>query len=176
MKNYIIFVLGIIFFACTSFCAALVSNSVVDIKMDNMIIHKREGYVELLDNVVLKFEGIKVNANKAILFMSEKNNEKKKKEKKEKKKKKKNVPFSKMVATGNVRIYHTDGSVIGERAVWIKGKDTIKLTGNPSVHGAGGEIMYADAILFNIITKSCSFVGRSTGTGRLKSSDRKSLF
>jgi len=176
MRNKIIFILGIISIACSSFCAESSGKSIGDIKMDKMVVHNREGYIELLDNVVLKIDDAVIQANKAIVFMAKKSDKGKKKVKKKvagKGSGKDN--FSKMVATGNVRIKHPDGTVIGERAVWIKGKDTIRITGNPGVEAAGGETIYADAIIYNIGTKRCSFVGRPSGKGRVKSSDKKGL-
>ena len=172
-RSGIIFILGIISIACTSFCAEPSSKSIGDIKMDKMIVHNREGYIELLENVVLKIDDAVIKADKAIVFMSKKDDKDKKKKKKESSGK---DNFSKMVATGNVRIKHPDGMVVGERAVWIKGKDTIKITGNPGVEAIGGETIYADAIIYNIETKRCSFVGRPRGKGRVKSSDKSSLF
>ena len=179
MKNYIIrtrrsgiiFILGIISITFTSFCADSSSKSIGDIKMDKMIVHNREGYIELLDNVVLKIDDAVIKADKAIVFMSKKDDKDKNKKKSSGK-----DNFSKMVATGNVRIKHPDGTVVGERAVWIKGKDTIRLTGNPGVEAIGGETIYADAIIYNLVTKRCSFVGRPSGKGRVKSNDKKSLF
>lgn len=172
MKTYIIFIFGIIFFSCISFCAETVSNSVGNIKMDKMIYHSKKGYIELLENVVLKLDGTVLQANKAIVFMPQKDV----KEKTNKNKKLKKANFSKIVATGNVRIEHPDGIAIGERAVWLKGKDTIKLSGNPGVESANGETIYADAIIYDLKTKRCSFVGRPHGRGKVKSSDRKKLF
>ncbi len=172
-RSGIIFILGIISITCSSFCAETSGKSIGDIKMDKMIVHNREGYIELLENVVLKIDGAVIKADKAIIFMSKKGDKEKKKKKKEGSGK---DNFSKMVATGNVRIKHPDGTVVGERAVWIKGKDTIRLTGNPGVEAIGGETIYADAIIYNLVTKRCSFVGRPSGKGSVKSSDKSSLF
>ena len=168
-RSGIIFILGFLFITCSSFCAESSNKSIGDIKMDKVIVHNREGFIELLDNVILKIDDAVIRAEKAIVFLSKKNDKKKKKNSDKDK-------FSKMVATGNVRIKHPEGTVVGERAVWIKGKDTIRITGNPGVEGSSGETIFAEAIIYNIETKRCSFVGRPRGKGRIKSSDKKSLF
>ena len=169
MKTIFCFIFGIISIVSTSFAAEKSGKSIGDIKMDKMIVHNREGFIELLDNVVLKIDDAVIRANKAIVFLSKKDDKKKKKETGKDK-------FSKMVATGNVRIKHPEGTVVGERAVWTKGKETIRFTGNPGVEGISGETIFAEAIIYNIETKRCSFVGRPRGRGRIKSNDKKSLF
>jgi len=159
MKNYTIFVLGLISIAFTSLAAESGSNSVVDIKMDNMIYHKREGYIELLDNVVLKIDDTVVKADKAIICQSKKGGKGK-------------DQFEKIVATGHVKIKSPEGTVIGEKAVWTQDKNIVRLTGNPGVEHENGHIIHAEAIIYNLITKTCSFEGRPSGTGKIKKSDR----
>ncbi len=80
MKKYIIrsahsgiiFILGFIFITCTSFCAESSSKTIGDIKMDKVIVHNREGFIELLENVILKIDDAVIRADKAIVFLSKK--------------------------------------------------------------------------------------------------------
>lgn len=163
MKSSTILFLGLISIAFTTFGTESPSNSVVDIKMDNMIVHKREGYIELIDNVVLKIDDTIVKADKAIVFQSKDGGKGKK-------------AFEKIVATGRVRINSPEGVVMGEKAVWSQDKNVVRLTGNPGVEYETGRILNAKAINYNLLTKTCSFEGRSSGKNRFKSSDKDKLF
>ncbi len=159
MKKHAFIAIGLALLAVTAFGADTASNSVVDIKMDNMIYHKREGYIELLDNVVLKIDDTVVKADKALIFQSKKGG------------KGKNA-FEKIVATGHVKIDSPEGAVIGEKAVWTQDKNIVRFSGNPRVEHGNGHTVHAEAIIYNIITKTCSFEGRSSGKGKIKKSDR----
>ena len=161
----IIFILIVSFIfsgaASTSFAARTKSKkkkqSPITINANRMQYLKDENCMVAEDNVVVKFDGGTLMADKIIAFQGTTPEGKQ--------------DFTRIVATGNVIIKTPDRTLYGQKAVWQKNKKNIRVTGNPVVKEKGGQVIQADVIKYDLLLKKVTFEG--TAKAKMSVSGKK---
>lgn len=68
--------------------------------------------------------------------------------------------FTRIVATGNVRVQMGLRTVRGQKGEWERATKQIRITGNPVARERGGREITADAIIYDLALDKISFEGR----------------
>lgn len=68
--------------------------------------------------------------------------------------------FTRIVATGNVRVQMGWRTVRGQKGEWERATKQIRITGNPVARERGGREITADAIIYDLALDKISFEGR----------------
>lgn len=68
--------------------------------------------------------------------------------------------FTRIVATGNVRVRMGLRTVRGQKGEWERATKQIRITGNPVARERGGREITADAIIYDLALDKISFEGR----------------
>jgi len=134
-------------------------QSPITINAEKMQYLKQENCMVAEDNVVVKFDGGTLMADKIIAFQGT-NTEGKQ-------------DFVRIVATGNVIIKTPDRTLYGQKAVWQKNKNIIRITGEPVVKMKGGQQIQADVIKYDLKTNKVTFEGMAKAKMSVK--DKKNF-
>ncbi|MCX7848368.1 MAG: hypothetical protein N2595_10110 [bacterium] len=68
--------------------------------------------------------------------------------------------FTRIVASGNVRVHVGNRTVRGQHAEWTSASKAIRITGNPVARERGGREICSDAIQYDLVREKLSFEGR----------------
>ncbi len=122
-------------------------QSPITINANSMQYLKDENCMVAEDNVVVKFDGGTLMADKIIAFQGTTSEGKQE--------------FSRIVATGNVVVKTPDRTLYGKKAVWLKNQKIIRVTGNPVVKEKSGHEIHADVIKYDLVTQKVAFEGKA---------------
>ncbi len=131
------------------------SSNQVQISADRINYMQETGEMILEENVEIILNDVRMYADKVIAYSSKETENQ----------------FEKIVATGNVRIVTQDRKVFGQRAVFYNDTQKIRITGEPMVQEKAGNVLEANAIIFDIRLNKVSFEGRARA--RVKISDKE---
>ncbi len=127
--------------------AETTTQSYVSVRADRMDYLREESCFVCEDNVVVMIGRITLTANKVAAYQDGKDSTDAEE-------------FSRIVATGNVRVQMGDRMVRGQTGVWDRVSKTIRITGNPIASETGGRQISADTIVYDIVRDKISFEGR----------------
>ncbi len=136
-------------------------SSPLRIKADKMEYLKEEGCMVAQDNVVITLDDQTLYADKVVAYLDTSKDGKEK--------------FSKIVATGRVRIQTPEQSVTGKKGVWECKKSMIRITGSPVWREKGGREITADAIKYDLLLRKCTFEGDARARIRMSDKNKKQL-
>ncbi|NLF38859.1 hypothetical protein GX586_05400 [bacterium] len=139
--------------------AASPTPSNITIQASKMEYLTDEKCVVLKEGVVVTLEGATLHADNAMAYQSTDSSGK--------------TDFTRIVATGRVRIQTPERLVTAEKGVWERDKDLVRLTGDPSLTERGTGVMTADAIIYHISQRKVSFEGRVRARGKITDSVKK---
>ncbi len=129
------------------------TNSHVKLSADNIEYYPKNGFTVCESNVVVTVDAMKLQADRVVAYQDSSTPAKGRES------------FSRIVATGNVRLFMTapDRRVYGQRGVYESASRTVHITGSPMVEMEGGQQVRANVIVYDMAKDKITFHGAQGG-------------
>jgi lipopolysaccharide transport protein LptA len=118
-------------------------DSPINITADKIEYRKKENCILLQDNIKVVWDETTLIADKAMLYQSPNSTE-----------------YDKVVAAGNIKLVSPERVVTGQKAVWVRAKNEITITGSPHVREKDGAVVTSAVIRYNTETKKVTLQGK----------------
>jgi len=146
-----LFILGLTAGLMAGAARAAGTNSHVKLTADNIEYYPKNGFTVCESNVVVTVDDMKLQADRVVAYQDSTTPAKG------------HESFSRIVATGNVRLFTTDRRVFGQRGVYDNATRTVQITGSPYVESEGGQQVYANVIVYDMAKEKITFQGAQGG-------------
>jgi len=130
---------------------AVGTNSQVKLNADNIEYYPKNGFTVCESNVEVRVDNMELHADRVVAYQDSSTTTKG------------HETFSRIVATGNVRLFTKDRRVFGQRGVYENATRIVQITGDPRVEMEDGQQVRANVIVYDMAKDKITFQGAQGG-------------